>query len=170
MSPPLCLDYGSAIIDQGCQSDIWQISGTFWRKEPTPSQILEIPFDTLRGIGLSNAKTNYVRNVASFAAEHDLSDRRLKKLSDEEIVELLLPIKGVGRWTIEMLLMFSMGREDLFPVDDLGIQQAMCKVYNLNPANKRLMKEEMNAIAENWKPYRTYASLHLWRIKDNPDG
>ena len=88
-------------------------------------------------------------------------------MQDEEIVELLTQIKGVGKWTVEMLLMFSLGREDVFAVDDLGIQQAMTKIYKLPVDDKKKLKESMLNISSKWSPYRTYACLHLWGWKDN---
>lgn len=141
--------------------------GLYGGEEPTPEQIAATPFETLRGIGLSNSKTQYVLNVAQFAMEHGLNDRKLKKMSNEEIIELLTQIKGVGRWTVEMLLMFTLGREDVFAPDDYGIQVAMKKVYNLDDSNKKAFKEKMVSIASKWAPYRTYACLHLWAWKDN---
>jgi DNA-3-methyladenine glycosylase II len=136
-------------------------------EEPAPQQIVATPFDKLRGIGLSNAKTQYVLNVAQFAIDHDLSDKKLKKMSDEEIIELLTQIKGVGKWTVEMLLMFTLGREDVFSPDDYGIQSAMKKIYKLDDSNKKEMREKMLRISKKWSPYRTYACLHLWHWKDN---
>lgn len=139
----------------------------FGGKEPTPQQILDVPFDTLRGVGLSNAKTNYVRNVAQYAIDHDMSDKKLYKMSNDEVMEFLLPIKGVGKWTVEMMLMFTLGREDVFAVDDLGIQQAMIKLYKLDPTDKKGMKEKMLKHSQKWSPYRTLACLHLWNYKDD---
>ena len=136
--------------------------------EPTPQQILDTPFDTLRGIGLSNAKTNYVRNVAQYAVDYGMEDKKLFKMSNEEVMEYLLPIKGVGKWTVEMLLMFMLGREDVFAVDDLGIQQAMIQLYKLDPADKKSMREKMLKLSAKWSPYRTYACMHLWQWKDTP--
>ncbi|MDQ3550574.1 MAG: DNA-3-methyladenine glycosylase 2 family protein [Bacteroidota bacterium] len=134
--------------------------------EPTPEQIVATPFDTIRAIGLSNAKTQYVLNVAQFAIDYKLDDKKLKKMSDEAIIELLTQIKGVGRWTVEMLLMFTLGREDLFAADDYGIQVAMKKLYKLDDSNKKEFKENMLKISKKWSPYRTYACMHLWHWKD----
>ncbi|MBL0335708.1 MAG: DNA-3-methyladenine glycosylase 2 family protein [Chitinophagaceae bacterium] len=136
-------------------------------KQPKPQQILDTPDLTLRGIGLSNAKVQYVKNVARFEIEFGMGLPKLKKMSNEEIVEYLIVIKGVGRWTIEMLLMFALGREDVFAVDDLGIQQAMTKLYKLDATDKKQMQEEMKRISAKWSPYRTYACVHLWQWKDN---
>jgi DNA-3-methyladenine glycosylase II len=139
-------------------------------KEPKPQQVLDTPFDKLRGIGLSNAKVSYVQNVAQFCIEHKITDKKLLAMTNEEIVELLTQIKGVGKWTVEMLLMFTLGREDVFAVDDLGIQQAMIKTYKLDATDKKALREKMLKLSQKWSPYRTYACLHLWHYKDNkPD-
>lgn len=135
-------------------------------KEPTPQQIADTPFETLRGIGLSNAKTQYVLNVAQFAIDQKLDDKKLRRMSNEELIALLTQIKGVGQWTVEMLLMFTLGREDVLAVDDFGIQSAMKKLYKLDDSNKKEFKEKMKQIAAKWSPYRTYACLHLWQWKD----
>jgi DNA-3-methyladenine glycosylase II len=139
----------------------------FSKKNPSPKDILAIPFDDLRSIGLSNAKANYVINVCRFFIENKLTDARLHKMEDEEFILYLTQIKGVGRWTAEMLLMFTLGREDVFAVDDLGIQQAMIKLYKINPSDKKLLKQKMVSVSEKWKPYRTYACRYLWSWKDN---
>jgi DNA-3-methyladenine glycosylase II len=135
-------------------------------KEPKPQQVLDTPFELLRGIGLSNNKVAYVQNVARFCIDQNITDKRLQAMSNEEIVALLTQIKGVGKWTVEMLLMFSLGREDVFAIDDLVIQQMMVKLYKLDASNKKAFKEKMLKISTRWQPYRTYACLHLWRFKD----
>lgn len=135
-------------------------------REPEPQEVLDTPFEILRSIGLSNAKVNYVKNVAAFCIENEITDTKLMSLTNEEIIALLTQIKGVGKWTVEMLLMFTLGREDVFAVDDLGIQQAMIKVYKLSTSDKKLLKEKMLKISFRWKPYRTYACMHLWNWKD----
>ena len=134
--------------------------------EPTPEQILATPGPVLRGIGLSNAKVSYVQNVARYMIEHKTDDNVLNKMTDEEVVAFLTPIKGVGKWTVEMLLMFTLGREDVFAVDDLGIQQAMANIYKLDATDKKGMREKMLKISAKWAPYRTYACLYLWDYKD----
>ena len=136
-------------------------------KEPKPQQVLDTPAATLRSIGLSNAKVGYVHNVAAFCMEHKITDKKLLAMCNEEIIDLLVQIKGIGQWSVEMLLMFTLGREDVFAADDLGIQQAMIKLYKLNPANKKELKQKMLQISAKWSPYRTYACLHLWGWKDN---
>jgi DNA-3-methyladenine glycosylase II len=138
-------------------------------KEPSPQQVLDTAPETLRAIGLSNAKVSYVHNVARFCIEHKITDKKLLAMSNEAIIEQLTTIKGVGKWTVEMLLMFTLGREDVFAVDDLGIQQAMTKLYNLDNSDKKAMKEKMIRLSSKWTPYRTYACLHLWAWKDEGD-
>jgi len=135
-------------------------------KNPTVQQILDTPFETLRGIGLSNAKANYVHNVCKFFIENKVTDARLYKMSNEEVIDLLTQIKGIGRWTVEMILMFTLGREDVFAIDDLGIQQSITKLYKLDGTDKKLMKEKMLSISLKWSPYRTYACRYLWGWKD----
>lgn len=136
-------------------------------KEPTAQQIAATPFETLRGIGLSNAKVNYVLNVSRFFIEEQITDSSLQKLSNEEVIKQLTQIKGVGQWTVEMVLMFTLGREDVFALDDLGIQQAICKLYKIDGGDKKAMKEKMLAVSKKWSPYRTYACRYLWGWKDN---
>jgi len=136
-------------------------------KEPLPQQILDTPFEQLRGIGLSNAKVSYVKNVAQFEIEKGMDPKKLRKMDNEEVIAYLTEIKGVGRWTVEMLLMFALGREDVFAVDDLGIQNAMIKLYKLDNSDKKQLREKMLKVSAKWSPYRTYACVHLWRWKDN---
>ena len=135
-------------------------------KEPSMQAIIDTPFDTLRGIGLSNSKVNYVQNVAQFFISHKITDKQLYAMEPEAVIELLTQIKGVGRWTVEMLLMFSLGHEDVFAVDDLGIQQAMIKLYKMKYTKKKELHTKMLKRSLAWAPYRTYACLHLWNWKD----
>ncbi len=137
------------------------------RKEPTANQIAQTAFESLRNIGLSNAKANYVLNVCRFFIEEKITDSRLHKMSNEEIIKYLSQIKGVGQWTVEMVLMFTLGREDVFALDDLGIQKAICKLYKIDTADKKIMKQQMLEISATWSPYRTYACRYLWGWKDN---
>lgn len=136
-------------------------------KEPTCAQVLATEPTLLRGIGLSNSKVNYVQNVATFFIENKVTDKQLYNMPPEQVIELLTQIKGVGKWTVEMLLMFSLGQEDVFAVDDLGIQQAMIKLYKIKFDFKKELKIKMLKKSLSWSPYRTYACLHLWQWKDS---
>jgi DNA-3-methyladenine glycosylase II len=135
----------------------------FGGRSPTPEQILATPAATLRAIGLSNSKVSYVQNVARFAIEEGLDHRKLGKMDNESVIAYLTRIKGVGRWTAEMLLMFGLGREDVFAIDDWGIQNAMIRLYKLDREDKKAFREKMLNISGKWSPYRSYACLYLWR-------
>lgn len=133
---------------------------------PTPQQILDTDFDDLRAVGLSKQKTAYMQNIASFWLEGKLQNQDWTLLSDKDIVDLLTQIKGVGEWTVQMILMFSLERPDILPVLDLVIQQSMAKHYKIKAEKKKVLFAKMEEIAEQWKPYRTIACRYLWRAKD----
>lgn len=141
----------------------------YGNKQPTAQEILQTPVERFRSIGFSNAKASYVHNVCKFFVDNNLTDARLNKMSNEEVIDLITQIKGVGRWTAEMILMFTLGREDVFAVDDLGIQQSITKLYKLDSSDKKIMKEKMLQISSRWAPYRTYACRYLWGWKDNKE-
>ena len=108
-----------------------------------------------------------MKNVAEFFIAHQITDKQLYQMDPESVIELLTQIKGVGKWTVEMLLMFSLGHEDVFAVDDLGIQQAMIKLYKIKYTTKKELQIKMLAKAKTWSPFKTYACLHLWQWKDS---
>lgn len=131
-------------------------------KEPSMKQILSTPDEALRSIGLSANKSAYIRNVCSFFSEHPISDKEIGQMSDDELIALLTQIKGVGRWTAEMILMFTLAREDVFPLDDLGIRKAMMKLYEIEEPLKPVLNVKLTQIAQVWSPYRTFACMYLW--------
>ncbi len=139
--------------------------GLFPEGYPVPEALVMLETETLRGIGLSYQKANYVRNVAEFFLAENLLQQDWSELDDDEILRLLTRIKGVGRWTVEMTLMFTLRREDIFPMDDLGVQNSMIKLYGLTETGKAL-RQRMIEIAESWRPYRSWACVYLWRWKD----
>ncbi len=126
--------------------------------------ILKSTHDQLRSCGLSNQKANYVRNIAIFFTDKKLENYDWAKSTDEEIIENLTEIKGVGVWTVQMLLMFYLERPDVFPVKDLGVQMAMKGLYGITE-EKRDLEKKITEIAETWKPYRTVASKYMWAWK-----
>jgi DNA-3-methyladenine glycosylase II len=136
-------------------------------RKPCPQQIIDTPVETLRSTGLSNAKAQYVQNVCRFFLAEKITDAKLHKMSNEELIKYLSAIKGVGQWTVEMILMFTLGREDVFALDDLGIQQSIARLYQLDATNKKILKEKMLQLSAKWSPYRTYACKYLWGWKDN---
>ena len=135
-------------------------------KEPSANKILETPVTVFRSIGFSNAKASYVHNVCRFFIDNNITDARLYKMSNDEILDLLTQIKGVGKWTVEMILMFTLGREDIFAMDDLGLKQSVIKLYNIKETDKKLLREKIEKISQKWSPYRTYACKYLWGWKD----
>ena len=174
---PITLKKGKPVYLRLCESIVSQqlsvkaadtIHGRFLQLygdvEPTPQQILDTPLEQLHSVGLSKAKARYLQNVARFELEKGMGLARLTKMTNEEVVEYLTQIKGVGRWTVEMLLMFVLAREDVFAVDDIGIQRSMAKLYGLNRKHKKF-KKKLLSIASSWSPYRTYACIYLWRWK-----
>jgi DNA-3-methyladenine glycosylase II len=166
----LCFSIMSQQLSTKVANVIRQRFLNLYPAKPGPEQILATPHETLRSIGLSGAKANYVHNVARFSIESGMDQKKLAKLNNEEVIEYLTKIKGVGRWTVEMLLMFTLGREDVFAVDDLGIQQAMIAIYKLDKSDKKKLRADMLRISAKWSPYRSFACLHLWRHKDKkPD-
>ncbi len=130
----------------------------------SPANILEHSLEDLRSCGLSGQKASYILNIASFFQENKLHDHSWDKMSDEQIIDYLTEIKGVGVWTVQMLLMFYFERPDVFPERDLGIQLAMKGMFGLTEEKKDLIAK-MNIIAEAWKPHRTTASKYLWAWK-----
>lgn len=136
-------------------------------QEPSLDQVLELSVSDLKAIGCSNAKANYILNVCNFFKEQGLTDEVLHEKSDDEILKLFTSIKGVGKWTAEMILMFSLGREDIFAFDDLGLRKMLLLLYDLDDSDKKLLRQQMEAITNQWKPFRSYASLYLWGFKDS---
>ncbi|WP_411963778.1 DNA-3-methyladenine glycosylase family protein [Haloferax sp. YSMS24] len=135
----------------------------FDRVEVTPAGILAADEDVLRDCGLSGQKVGYVRNVAE-AFQDGLSAESLRAMDDGDVIDALTEIRGVGVWTAKMFLIFVLAREDVFPVEDLGIRRGMERVLNVEADS--LSRGEMVDHAETWTPYRSYASLYLWRAVD----
>jgi DNA-3-methyladenine glycosylase II len=133
----------------------------FDRFEVTPEAIIAADRDALRDAGLSSQKAEYVQNVAEAYLERGYDHAYFEEMSDDEVVAELTTIRGVGEWTARMYLMFCLGREDVFPVEDLGIRRGM---ESINDGD--MTRAEMVDRAEPWRPYRSYASLYLWRAVD----
>jgi DNA-3-methyladenine glycosylase II len=142
----------------GRLSILLQDSGGF-----RPSVVVEIPLETLRSVGLSRQKAGYILDLARHFDEGLLAPAKLSRADDETVIQRLIQVKGIGRWTAEMFLMFTLLRPDVLPVDDLGIREAMRRLYNLP---ERPAPNEMRKIAEPWRPWRTPACWYLWRSLD----
>jgi DNA-3-methyladenine glycosylase II len=131
---------------------------------PTPEALEALSDEALRGVGLSRQKLGYMRDLSRKMSDGSINAAGLTGMTDDEIVAELTKIKGIGRWTVEMLLIFRLARPDVFPAGDLGIVKAIRKAYNLRttPNVKRLHR-----IAEPWRPYRSVASWYLWASLEN---
>lgn len=142
------------------------IRGRFAALEGTefvsPQFVLQASDETLRGVGLSGAKVLAVRDLARHLEEKLIRPEEFPSMSDEDIIAALIPVRGIGRWTAEMYLLWSLGREDVLAVDDLGLRNAMKRLYN----QPELSAAEMRRLAEPWRPYRSVASLYLWQWLD----
>ena len=131
---------------------------------PRPEEILKKSQAEIRAIGISERKASYIHNVAQFITLNKVTPGKLNKMSDEEIISFLSEIKGVGRWTVEMLLIFGLGREDVFALDDLGIQKGMIELFNLQELDKKELKIKMEELSLRWSPFRSYVCLYLWKF------
>jgi len=129
-----------------------------------PAAVLETPSEMLRGVGFSRAKAAYVHDLARHVLDGRLELDRLGELTDDRIVEELTAVKGIGRWTAEMILIFHLNRPDVLPVDDLGIREGFKRAYGLP---ERPAPAEMERIAEPWRPWRSIGSWYIWRALDN---
>lgn len=132
---------------------------------PEPAAVLKVPAARLRGVGLSERKAEYVLGLARDVLERRVPIEQLDDLDDAGVVEALTAVRGVGEWTAQMFLMFRLGRPDVLPTLDLGIQTAIKRLYGLrtHPSPKRVA-----TLGAKWAPFRTVASWYLWRVVDNP--
>jgi DNA-3-methyladenine glycosylase II len=129
-----------------------------------PASLAKLTDDQLQSAGLSSQKRSYVRDLTERTLDGTIDFRRIARQSDEEAIAELIQVKGIGRWTAQMYLMFSLGRLDVFAPDDLGLQNAIKKLYDVPEKPKRTHFE---AVAEVWAPYRSIASWYLWRSLEN---
>lgn len=137
--------------------------------EARPELILRASTNRLRGVGLSEQKANYLKGIARVAREGGLDYERLSTQNDDELIDTLTRLHGVGRWTVEMLLMFTFGRPNVFPVADVGIQNAMRALYGIQEEGKE-MRQRMVTIAERWQPYRSVVCRYLWAWRSQDTG
>ena len=131
----------------------------------SPIDVIKIDIEKIQNVGISRQKSGYIKNIANAFDEGLVNETQLHKLSDKEIIDQLVTIKGVGRWTAEMFLIFTLRRPDVFPVTDLGVQKGFQIYYDLDELPSIDM---MNEKSENWKPYRTIMSLYLWFAVEGP--
>ena len=137
------------------------------RKYLDPEKILVTPDETFRAAGLSRNKIAALKDLAAKTIDGTVpAGRALIRMSDDEIIARLITVRGIGRWTVEMLLLFDLGRPDVWPVDDYGVRKGFAKTFGKRklPTPKQLMK-----LGEQWRPYRSVAAWYFWRALDGPD-
>lgn len=135
----------------------------FGGKAPQPGQILAIPDEDIRAVGISYAKIKYIKGLDEAVTTKAIDLHKLHEMSDEMVISELTKLKGIGRWTAEMLLIFSLGRADVFSMGDVGLRNAVAKLYNVDRDNL----DAIGIIVAQWSPYKSYASRLLWKSLDN---
>tara|TARA_B100001094_G_scaffold152566_1_gene147654 strand:+ start:320 stop:955 length:636 start_codon:yes stop_codon:yes gene_type:complete len=128
-----------------------------------PLNIKKIHSNSLKSVGLSRQKVLYLKNLSEAFIKDKIKIKLWSKMSDEDVIQDLIQIKGIGRWTAEMFLIFNLCRADIFPLDDIGMIKGLCKIYNLNYP---IDKDKVLKIGNRWKPYRSVATWYLWRSLD----
>ena len=132
---------------------------------PEPKDILAVSIETLRSSGLSYQKVNYIRDLSEKWQDGTMNLTNIDSMTDEEISSELIKVKGIGQWTADMFLMFTLGRPDVFPFGDLGIQKGVMIITNMN---RLPTQKEMERKTKKWQPYRTVAAWYLWKLVDGP--
>ena len=131
----------------------------------TPADVLDIDIEKINNVGISRQKSSYIKNIADAFSNKIINEKNISELDDQKIIKQLTSIKGVGRWTAEMFLIFTLRRTDVFPVTDLGVQKGFQIFYSLDELPTI---EMMNQKSESWRPYRTIMSLYLWYAVEGP--
>ena len=160
----LCMSIASQQLSTKAAATIFKrFTGLFPKRKPTPERVMTLTDDQIRACGFSRAKTAFVKDLAAHVLDGRLDLRRLKKHSDDDVMKQLVAVKGIGRWTAEIFLMFRLGRQDVLPADDLGLMNAAHRAYGLRtrPDAKKLRR-----MGEAWRPYRSVAAWYLWQSLD----
>jgi len=158
---------GQQLSTKAARSIYERLTDLFDGRTPSPAELLAADPEEVRSVGMSRPKVSYLRSLAEHVESGELELARLSELPDEEVIEQLTAVKGLGQWTADMFLIFHLGRPDVLPVGDLGIRRAVERAYDLPelPDAARLTE-----IGEPWRPHRSLASLYLWRSLDNEPG
>ena len=158
---------GQQLSTKAARTIYERLIGLYDGQTPAPEQIVATNPEELRGMGLSRAKAAYLHSLARHVIDGELELDRLTELEDDEVMAQLTAVKGLGPWTAHMFLLFHLGRPDVLPVGDLGVRRAVELAYGLEDLPT---PAELERIAEPWRPYRSLASLYLWRSLDNEPG
>jgi DNA-3-methyladenine glycosylase II len=132
-------------------------------RKPTPERVMSLSDDQIRAVGYSRPKVTFIRDLAAHVLDGRLDLKGLKKHSDDDVMTQLVAVKGIGRWTAEIFLMFRLGRLDILPADDLGLMNAVHRAYGLR---KRPDPKRLRRMGEAWRPYRSVAAWYLWQSLD----
>ena len=137
----------------------FKFKNLFGKKYPTPNDVVKLSVNEIKSVGLSRMKAEYIIGISHMVIDKKLDFKIFKKMSNDEIISELTKIRGIGRWTAEMYLIFALGRTDVFPLGDLGLINGIKKLYDLeNPTTEQILK-----ITNNWIPYRTIGTWYIWR-------
>lgn len=156
---------GQQLSGKAAQTIYERVLALYGGRRPTPAALARTPDAKLRAVGLSGRKTEYVKELAAHTARRAIAIERLHEMPDDEVLATLVSVRGIGRWTAQMVLMFRLGRPDVLPELDLGVQKAVQRLYGLRtlPTPEKLLK-----LGAKWAPYRTVASWYLWRSLELP--
>ncbi len=154
---------GQQLSNKAADTIIGRYKKLFGGRHPTPKELLTVSDEKIRACGTSWAKIKYLKNIATAILDNTLDLALLPTLPDDQVRQTLLKIKGIGPWTVEMILMFTLRREDIFSPGDAGLQNALVKFYGVKRGDLKTMLE----ISDKWRPYRTLACRYLWRALDN---
>ena len=154
---------GQQLADKASEAIFSRFEALFSSKKVTPRKVLKIPHKAIRNAGLSHAKARYIRNLAEKIVSKNLNFKNFQNLDDEQVIKELIGVKGIGPWTAEMFLMFTLARENVFSYGDLGLRKAITKLYGFKQEPTR---EQVEKISNKWAPYKTYACLVLWQNLD----
>ncbi len=155
---------GQQLSTKAARNIFGRLAALFGDRAPTPQQLLAADDETLRAAGISRQKISYLRDLARHVLDGQLELHRLDELSDEEVAREVTAVKGLGRWSADMFLMFHLGRADVLPVGDLGIRRAVERAYGLPDLPS---EDALREISDPWRPFRTLACLYLWESLDS---
>ena len=157
----LCVSIASQQLSTKAAATIFgRFAALFPNRKPTPERVMTLSDAQIRATGFSRAKVLFIKDLAAHVLDGRLDLKRLKKHSDEEVMQQLVAVRGIGRWTAEIFLMFRLGRPDVLPADDLGLMNAVHRAYRLR---QRPDAKKLRQMGEVWRPYRSVAAWYLWQ-------
>ena len=157
----LCMSIASQQLSVKAAATIFgRFCDLFANRKPTPERVMTLTDDQIRAVGFSRPKVSFIKDLAAHVLDGRLDLKGLKKHPDDEVMRQLIAVKGIGRWTAEIFLMFRLGRPDIFPADDLGLMNAVQRAYGLR---KRPDATKLRKMGEMWRPHRSVAAWYLWQ-------